>query len=65
MGGYVAFAELYPENVKHWFYWFTARADSAERKLNRARAVKAVKQSYIGFVSLAIITYLVKIIEKD
>jgi pimeloyl-ACP methyl ester carboxylesterase len=20
MGGYVAFAELYPENVKHWFY---------------------------------------------
>jgi pimeloyl-ACP methyl ester carboxylesterase len=57
MGGYVslAFAELYPENVKGLVLLnSTAKADSAERKLNRARAVKAVKQSYIGFVSLAI-----------
>jgi pimeloyl-ACP methyl ester carboxylesterase len=57
MGGYVAlaFAELYPENVKALVLLnSTARADSAERKLNRARAIKAVKQSYIGFVSLAI-----------
>ena len=57
MGGYVAlaFAELYPENVKGLVLLnSTARADSAERKLNRARAVKAVKQSYTGFVSLAI-----------
>jgi pimeloyl-ACP methyl ester carboxylesterase len=57
MGGYVAlaFAELYPENVKGLVLLnSTARADSAERKLNRARAIKAVKQSYISFVSLAI-----------
>jgi pimeloyl-ACP methyl ester carboxylesterase len=57
MGGYVAlaFAELYPENVKGLVLLnSTARGDSAERKLNRARAVKAVKQSYIGFVSLAV-----------
>jgi pimeloyl-ACP methyl ester carboxylesterase len=57
MGGYVAlaFAELYPGNVKGLVLLnSTAKADSAERKLNRARAVKAVKQSYIGFVSLAI-----------
>jgi pimeloyl-ACP methyl ester carboxylesterase len=57
MGGYVAlaFAELYPENVKGLVLLnSTAKADSAERKLNRARAVKAVKQSYISFVSLAI-----------
>jgi pimeloyl-ACP methyl ester carboxylesterase len=57
MGGYVAlaFAELYPENVKGLVLLnSTAKADSAERKLNRSRAVKAVKQSYIGFVSLAI-----------
>jgi pimeloyl-ACP methyl ester carboxylesterase len=51
----LAFAELYPENVKGLVLLnSTAKADSAERKLNRARAVKAVKQSYIGFVSLAI-----------
>jgi pimeloyl-ACP methyl ester carboxylesterase len=57
MGGYVAlaFGELYPENVKGLVLLnSTARADSAERKLNRDRAIKAVKKSYIGFVSLAI-----------
>ncbi|MEZ7506769.1 alpha/beta fold hydrolase [Flavobacterium sp. Arc2] len=57
MGGYVAlaFAELYPENVKGVALLnSTARADSEERKLNRDRAIRAVKQSYIGFVSLAV-----------
>lgn len=57
MGGYVAlaFAELYPENVKGLVLLnSTAKADSDERKLNRDRAIKAVKQSYIGFVSLAV-----------
>lgn len=57
MGGYVAlaFAELYPENVKGLVLLnSSARADSDERKINRDRAIKAVKQSYLGFVSLAI-----------
>ncbi len=57
MGGYVglAFAELYPENVKGLVLLnSTARADSTERQLNRDRAIIAVKKSYIGFVSLAI-----------
>jgi pimeloyl-ACP methyl ester carboxylesterase len=57
MGGYVAlaFAELYPENVKGLVLLnSTSKADSDERKLNRDRAIKAVKQSYIGFVSLAV-----------
>jgi pimeloyl-ACP methyl ester carboxylesterase len=57
MGGYaaLAFAELYPENIKGLVLLnSTAKADSDERKLNRARALKAVKQSYIGFVRLAI-----------
>lgn len=57
MGGYVAlaFAELYPENVKGLVLLnSTARADSEERKTNRDRAIKAVKQSFINFVSLSI-----------
>jgi pimeloyl-ACP methyl ester carboxylesterase len=57
MGGYVAlaFAELYPENIKGLVLLnSTSKADSDERKLNRDRAIKAVKQSYIGFVSLAV-----------
>jgi pimeloyl-ACP methyl ester carboxylesterase len=57
MGGYVAlaFAELYPENVKGLVLLnSTARADSEERKLNRDRAIRAVKQNYIGFVGLAV-----------
>jgi hypothetical protein len=32
----------------------TARADSEERKLNRDRAIRAVKQSFINFISLSI-----------
>ncbi|SEA82023.1 Pimeloyl-ACP methyl ester carboxylesterase [Flavobacterium gillisiae] len=57
MGGYVAlaFAELYPENVKALVLLnSTARADSEERKLNRDRAVRAVKQSFVNFISLSI-----------
>jgi pimeloyl-ACP methyl ester carboxylesterase len=57
MGGYVAlaFAELYPKNVKGLVLLnSTTKADSDERKINRDRAIRAVKQSYIGFVSLAV-----------
>ncbi len=57
MGGYVAlaFAELYPENIKGFVLLnSTARADSEERKTNRDRAIKAVKQSFMNFVSLSI-----------
>ena len=57
MGGYIAlaFAELYPDTVKGLVLLnSTAKADSEERKLNRDRAIKAVKQSYINFVRLAI-----------
>ena len=57
MGGYVAlaFAELYPDNVKGLVLLnSTARADNEERKINRNRAIKAVKQSFINFVSLSI-----------
>ena len=58
MGGYVAlaFAELYPEKVKGLVLLnSTARADSQERKRNRDRAVKAVKKSFITFISLSIV----------
>lgn len=57
MGGYVAlaFAELYPDNVKGLVLLnSTSRADSEERKLNRDRAIKAVKQSFTNFISLSI-----------
>ncbi|CAM2843427.1 alpha/beta fold hydrolase [Flavobacterium frigoris] len=57
MGGYVAlaFAELYPENVKGLVLLnSTARADSEERKVNRDRAIRAVKQSFVNFISLSI-----------
>ena len=57
MGGYVAlaFAELYPEHIRGIALLnSTARADSEERKTNRDRAVKAVKQSFINFISLSI-----------
>lgn len=57
MGGYVAlaFAELYPDFIKGLVLLnSTANADSEERKINRDRAIKAVKQIYVGFVSLAI-----------
>lgn len=57
MGGYVAlaFAELYADNVKGMVLLnSTSRADSDERKTNRDRAIKAVKQSYTNFVRLSI-----------
>ncbi|MDQ6471363.1 alpha/beta hydrolase [Flavobacterium sp. LHD-80] len=57
MGGYVglAFAELYPQKIQKLVLLnSTSKEDSAEKKLNRTRAIKAVKQNYIGFVSLAI-----------
>ncbi|MCW2118345.1 alpha/beta fold hydrolase [Flavobacterium sp. 7A] len=57
MGGYVslAFAELFPESVKGLVLLnSTSRADSEERKTNRDRAIKAVKQSYVNFISLSI-----------
>ena len=57
MGGYVAlaFAEMYPDYVKGLcLINSTARADSAERKLNRDRAIKAVKHNHTQFIRLAI-----------
>ena len=57
MGGYVAlaFAEIYPEMMKGLVLLnSTSRADSAERKLNRDRAIKAVKQSYVNFIRMSI-----------
>lgn len=57
MGGYVAlaFAELYPAKIQKLVLQnSTSKEDSAEKKLNRTRAIKAVKQNYITFVSLAI-----------
>lgn len=57
MGGYVAlaFAELYPDNIKGLaLINSTAKADSDERKANRDRAIKAVKQNYTNFVRLSI-----------
>ena len=57
MGGYVAlaFAELYADNVKGMVLLnSTSRADSDERKTNRDRAIKAVKQNYTNFVRLSI-----------
>ncbi len=57
MGGYVAlaFAELYPDTIKGLVLLnSTTRADSEERKKNRDRAIKAVKQSFVNFISLSI-----------
>lgn len=57
MGGYVAlaFAELYAENIKGLVLLnSTSKEDSPERKLNRDRAIKAVKQSYTTFISMSI-----------
>ncbi|AWA29298.1 alpha/beta hydrolase [Flavobacterium magnum] len=57
MGGYVAlaFAELYPDMVKGMaLINSTSLADSDERKTNRDRAIKAVKENYTNFVRLSI-----------
>lgn len=57
MGGYVslAFAELYPDNVKGIVLLnSTSRADSEERKLNRDRAIICVKKDYSSFIRMSI-----------
>ena len=57
MGGYVAlaFAELFPQFLKGVVLMnSTAKEDSEERKINRDRAIKAVKQNYINFVRMSI-----------
>lgn len=57
MGGYVslALAELYPEMVKGVVLLnSTSKEDSDERKLNRMRAIKAVKQNASVFVGMSI-----------
>jgi len=57
MGGYVALAmaELYPDMIKGIVLQnSTSRPDSEERKQNRDRAIKAVKQSYTNFVRMSI-----------
>jgi len=57
MGGYVALAycELFPDAVKGICLMnSTALADSPERKYNRDRAIKAVKQNHKSFIKLSI-----------
>lgn len=57
MGGYVALAlaEAYPEFIKGMVLLnSTARADTKERKLNRDRAIKAVKKDHHLFINLSI-----------
>jgi len=56
MGGYVAlaFAELYEMMKGLVLLNSTSKADSHERKINRNRAIKAVKQNYSAFISLSI-----------
>jgi len=58
MGGYVAlaFAENYPEMVKSVCLMnSTPNEDSKERKINRDRAIIAVKNNYKAFVRIAIV----------
>jgi len=57
MGGYVAlsFASLFPKNIKGIFLLnSTALPDSKEKKINRNRAIKAVKENYKTFIRIAI-----------
>jgi pimeloyl-ACP methyl ester carboxylesterase len=57
MGGYVAlaFAELYPDFMKGLVLLnSTPCADSNERKTNRDRAIKAVKQNHTNFIRLSV-----------
>lgn len=57
MGGYVAlaFAELFPQKMKGLVLMnSTSFEDSAERKKNRDRAIKAVKKEYETFIRLSI-----------
>ncbi|TRZ45974.1 alpha/beta fold hydrolase [Robertkochia solimangrovi] len=57
MGGYVAlaYAEEFPDDVKALILVnSTPLADSDEKKLNRLRAIKAVKQNHKNFVRLGV-----------
>ncbi len=57
MGGYVAlaFAELHPNYIrKIMLLNSTAKADNEERKVNRERAIEAVKQNKNTFTQLAV-----------
>ncbi len=57
MGGYVAlaFAELYPDFITNLVLLnSTSYEDNLERKGNRDRAIKAVKQNYVVAVSMSI-----------
>lgn len=57
MGGYIAlaFAELYPDAMKGLILLnSTSRADSAERKANRDRAIKAVKKNYVACIRMSV-----------
>lgn len=57
MGGYVAlaFAELYPDNVKGLVLLnSTARADSDDKKRGRDRAIAVVKENHKSFIRTSI-----------
>jgi len=57
MGGYIAlsFIKLYPKNVKGLCLMnSTALPDSKEKKINRDRAISAVKHNHKTFVKIAI-----------
>lgn len=56
MGGYIAlaFAELYPDNVRSLTLLnSSAQADNEERKLNRDRAIEIVKKNSKAFIRMA------------
>jgi len=57
MGGYVAlaFMELYSDKIKGLVLLnSTSKADNAERKINRDRAIKTVKENYTSFIRLSV-----------
>ena len=57
MGGYVslAFVEKYPEMIKGLCLMnSTATADSKEKKINRERAIEAVKHNHKSFIKISI-----------
>jgi hypothetical protein len=45
---------LYPEKCKRLGLLNSTARDSEERKVNRDRAIRAVKQSFVNFISLSI-----------
>ena len=57
MGGYVAlaFAELYSDFMKGLVLLnSTSKADSADRKINRDRAIRAVKKNYVACIKMSV-----------